>query len=120
MPYVHRTALGEIDSLHREPLPGASEFLDNEHPEVQRFVGSASRPEHFQQLDANFVRVLEDLVDTLILRNVIAVTDLPAEAQAKLFARKAFRERQAGSALRLFPNSGFAQVIDDTGFGPLT
>ena len=87
MPYVHRTALGDIVSLHREPLPGASEFLDNDHPEVQRFVGNAGQPEHFQQLDAAFVRVLEDLVDTLILHNTIAVTDLPAEAQAKLFAR---------------------------------
>jgi hypothetical protein len=119
MPYVHRTALGEIDSLHREPLPGASEFLDNDHPEVQRFVGNASRPEHFQQLDADFVRVIEDLIDTLILRNVIAITDLPERAQAKLFARKAFRERQTSKTLTLFPNSGFGQVIDDTNFGPL-
>jgi hypothetical protein len=119
MPYVHRTALGEIDSLHREPLPGASEFLDNDHPEVQRFVGNAGKPEHFQQLDADFVRVIEDLIDTLILRNVIAVTDLPPEAQAKLFARKSFRERQGAKTLTLFPHSGFAQVIDDTGFGPL-
>jgi hypothetical protein len=119
MPYVHRTALGEIDSLHREPLPGASEFLDNDHPDVQRFVGNASRPEHFQQLDADFVRVIEDLIDTLIVRSVIAITDLPERAQAKLFARKAFRERQTSKTLTLFPNSGFAQVIDDTNFGPL-
>jgi hypothetical protein len=119
MPYVHRTALGEIDSLHREPLPGAGEFLDNDHPEVQRFVGNTRRPEHFAQLDAEFVRVLEDLIDTLIVRNVLAITDLPPEAQAKLFARKTLRERQGSKTLTLFPPSGFAQVIDDTGFGPL-
>ena len=119
MPYVHRTALGEIDSLHREPLPGASEFLDNEHPEVQRFVGNVSRPEHFLQLDAGFVRVIEDLIDALILRNAIAITDLPPAAQAKLFARKTLREQQGDKTLTLFPHSGFAQVIDDTGFGPL-
>lgn len=119
MPYVHRTALGEIDSLHRQPHPGASEFLDNNHPEVQRFVGSASAPENFSQLDADFVRVIEDLIDTLIMKNILTITDLPAHAQAKLFARKSFRDRMGGKTLRLFPNSGFSQVIDDTGFGPL-
>jgi hypothetical protein len=119
MPYVHRTALGEIDSLHRHPLPGASEFLDNDHPEVQRFVGNSTSPDNFVQLDAEFVRVVEDLIDTLIMRNIIAVTDLPPQAQAKLFARKSLRDRLAGKALRLFPNSGFSEVIDDTAFGPL-
>lgn len=119
MPYVHRTALGEIDSLHREPLPGASEFISNDHPDVQRFVGNNSTSETFTQLDAEFVRVLEDVIDALIMKNVLAITDLPAQAQAKLFARKGLRDRLHGRSLRLFPNSGFSQVIDDTGFGPL-
>ena len=120
MPYGHRTALGEIDSLHRQPLPGASEFLDNDHPEVQRFVGgNAASPDNFNQLDADFIRVIEDVIDALIMKNVIAITDLPAQAQAKLFARKSLRDRLSGKTLRLFPNTGFSQVIDDTGFGPL-
>ena len=119
MPYVHRTALGEIDSLHRQPQPGASEFLDNNHPDVQRFVGLSSTPENFSQLDAEFVRVIEDVIDTLIMKNILTITDLPTHAQAKLFARKSFRDRMGGKTLRLFPNSSFAQVIDDTGFGPL-
>ena len=120
MPYVHRTALGEIDSLHRQPLPGATEFLDNDHPEVQRFVGgNAASADNFNQLDADFIRVLEDVIDALIMKNVITITDLPAQAQAKLFARKSLRDRLNGKTLRLFPNTGFSQVIDDTGFGPL-
>jgi len=119
MPYIHRTALGEIDSLHREPLPGAGEFLPNDHPEVQRFVGGAGAADGFDQLDAGFVRVLEDLIDTLIVKNVIAISDLPESAQAKLYARKSYRDRTGGQALRLFSNSGFSEVIDDTGFGSL-
>ena len=119
MPYIHRTALGEIDSLHREPLPGASEFLDNDHAEVQRFVGNTGVPEGFNQLDADFVRVLEDLIDTLIVKNLIAISDLPESAQAKVYARKSYRDRMDGKALRLFSNSGFSEVIDDTGFGAL-
>ncbi len=119
MPYAHRSALGEIDSLHREPLPGASEFIANDHPDVQRFVGNPSLGETFTQLDAEFVRVIEDVIDTLIMKNLLAITDLPAQAHAKLFTRKGLRDKLHGKSLRLFPNSGFSQVIDDTGFGPL-
>ena len=59
----------------------------------------------FARLDADFVRVLEDLIDTLIARHVINITDLPDQAQAKLFARKSFRERAGRNALDLFGNT---------------
>ena len=119
MPYVHRTALGDVDSLHRQPLPGASEFLDNEHPDVQRFVGNRGAPENFSLLDAEFVRVLEDLIDAMIMKNLITITDLPEHAQAKLNARKNFRDKMDGKTLRLFSNSGLSELVDDTGFGSL-
>jgi hypothetical protein len=61
--------------------------------------------EGFARLDADFVRVIEDVIDTLIARHVINITDLPAEAQAKLFARKSFRERAGRNALDLFGSS---------------
>jgi len=73
----------------------------------------------FGRLDADFVRVLEDVIDTLIARNVINITDLPDQAQAKLFARKSFRERLGLNALRLFEDSGVADVINDTQLGSL-
>lgn len=119
MPYVHRTALGQIDSLHREPLPGAGEYLANDHPDVQRFVGNSVAPEDFSLLDAEFVRVLEDLIDTMVTKNLIAITDLPEQAQAKLNARKNLRDRMGGKALRLFSNSGLPELVDDTDFGSL-
>lgn len=119
MPYVHRNALGEIDSLHRNSTAQAKEFLEDRHPDVQRFVGRPQAPEEFNRLDADFVRVIEDVIDTLISKNIINITDLPAEAQAKLFARKSFRERLTRNSLRLFANSGFVEVIDDTGFADL-
>jgi hypothetical protein len=119
MPYVQRNAQGQIESVHRQPGLHASEFLEFTDPDLQAFLGQASEPENFERLDAGFVRVVEDLIDVLIARNVITITDLPPQAQAKLFARKSFRDRLAGRAPRLFGNSGFAEVIDDTGFGPL-
>ena len=107
MPFVRRNAEGEIESLHRHESDGAREFLADEHPDVQAFVGHAVRPEEFGRLDADFVRVLEDVIDTLIVKNVINITDLPTEAQAKLFARKSFRERISKSSLRLFAATDF-------------
>jgi hypothetical protein len=111
MPFVRRNAEGEIESLHRHESDGAREFLADEHPDVQAFVGHAVRPEEFGRLDADFVRVIEDVIDTLIVKNVINITDLPGEAQAKLFARKSFRERVSKSALRLFEPTDFGDVI---------
>ena len=84
-------------------------------------AGASSAPDeaNFVRLDADFVRVIEDVIDTLIARNLINITDLPDQAQAKLFARKSFRERAVRNALRLFDDGGAADVINDTQLGGL-
>jgi hypothetical protein len=108
MPYVLRDASGAIISLHRDAVP-AAELLPDHHAEVQAFLG---RTADFGRLDADFVRVLEDLIDTLILRNVISITDLPPQAQAKLLARKSLREKLGTKALRLFEQpTDFGDII---------
>lgn len=117
MPYVLRTPDGQIDSLYRDARAGA-QWLPPDHPELLRFLGAAvpaptSAPAGegdalddaeagFASLDAGLIRVVEDLVDVLVARNVINITDLPSEAQHKLFARKNFRERFQRNALQLF------------------
>ncbi|HVK32781.1 MAG TPA: hypothetical protein VM845_09770 [Burkholderiaceae bacterium] len=57
-------------------------------------AGATSAPDeaNFVRLDASFVRVIEDVIDTLIARKLIHITDLPDQAQAKVFARKSLRE----------------------------
>jgi len=47
----------------------------------------------FSRLDADFVRVLEDLIDALIANGTLRMTDLPVEAQRKLAERKQWRAR---------------------------
>lgn len=119
MPYVRRGPDGQIESLHRHGGEGM-EFLPDSHPDVFAFFGhTAPGPEQFSRLDADFVRVIEDVIDTLIVKNVINITDLPGEAQSKLFARKSFRERVVKNSLRLFSDSAYSSVIDDTNFGGL-
>ena len=113
MPYILRDASGEIASLHRAD-PGGAEWMADDDPGLQSLIG---RPRdagaEFDRLDAEFVRVIEDVIDTLIVRNVINITDLPEQAQAKLFARKNLRERMSRHSLKLFepPTSTFGDVI---------
>jgi hypothetical protein len=109
MPYVRRNGQGLIESLHRSG-DAAGEFLADGDKEVLAFVGASSSSD-FDQLDADFVRVLEDLIDTLIVKNILNITDLPEQAQAKLLARKSFRERVSKSSLQLFEPSDFGDVI---------
>lgn len=111
MPHALRHADGTILSLHREAVPGA-EDLPADHPAVLAFLGTEEQ-HRFASLDASLVRVLEDLVDVLIGRNIICITDLPSEAQQKLFERKHFRERVGRNALHLFDTT-----IDDAGITP--
>ena len=112
MPHVCRRADGQILSLHRDAVEG-SEFIADGHAELLAFVGlePGAPREDFLRLDADFVRVLEDVIDTLIVRNVFNITDLPEQAQAKLLARKSFRERVSKSSLRLFEPTDFGDVI---------
>lgn len=103
MPFVLRNAVGGIVSLHREPVAG-SEALPGDHPEVLAFLhGSGSAASGFDSLDARLVRVLEDVIDVLISRNVIRITDLPQEAQHKLLERRRFRSHCRENALQLLP-----------------
>lgn len=129
MPHALRTPDGQLTSLHAEPQPG-SQWLEPDHPDVRAFLGPAdTSPDEaavatgsrFANLDADLVRVLEDLIDVLITRNVIRVTDLPSEAQHKLFNRKHVRDRMQQHSLRLFGGEASPSAGDDivpTEFGP--
>ena len=91
MYYVLRDANGQISSVHRDPVIGA-QVLPQEHADIRAFFGADGEAPPFASLDASFLRVLEDLIDALIRRNVLCITDLPMEAQLKLFDRKHLRE----------------------------
>lgn len=55
---------------------------------------SGGAPVHeLSALDADFIRVLEDLIDALLAKGTLLVTDLPPQALEKLRARKQARER---------------------------
>ena len=93
MPYVRRNAEGTIIALLAESDPDAMELLPSSHIEVLTFLGAGSDAAAFGSLDADFVRVMEDLIYTLIEKGLLQFAELPPEAQRKLQARESFRNR---------------------------
>lgn len=94
--HVVKSPDGAIQSVSRQAQPG-SEPMDESAPEIQLFFKAAATEPAFDSVDAGFVRVLEDLIDTLILKNIIHQTDLPPAAQKKLMVRKGLRNRIHGA-----------------------
>ncbi|MFM2275959.1 MAG: hypothetical protein RL211_1831 [Pseudomonadota bacterium] len=94
--HVIRDSEGMINTISRHPQSG-SEVLDDLHPEIRAFLGVPGDAPAFTEMDADFVRVIEDLIDTLIKNNVIRLTDLPVVAQTKLMRRKGMRNKLGGA-----------------------
>ena len=100
MPYVRRDAHGALISLHRQAEGDATEWLPDDDAQVRAFVTQPAAT-GFQQLDADFIRVLEDLIDVLVDKHVINITDLPEPARDKLAARRDHRRPTALAGLNL-------------------
>ena len=107
MYHVIKSPDGAIQAVAKQAQPGSVAMAEND-PELVSFFSGGVTPPGFDAADAEFVRVLEDLIDTLILKNVIRHTDLPAAAQQKLVKRRGLRNRMQG-ALNLLGGDG--QVI---------
>ena len=93
MPFVTRDEMGRITALYREQTPDAREYLPAGHPEILDFAGqggSAERPD-MRQSDLEMIRVYEDLIDILISKRIVVLTDFPTAAQEKLVRRKRLR-----------------------------
>lgn len=92
MPYIKRDDSGRICLVNLEPGEGLLEVSPNS-PEVLEFLKRMGIEQNsLEQSDMRLVRVLEDLIDLLIARDVIRFTDLPQAAQEKLLERRSLRQ----------------------------
>jgi hypothetical protein len=99
MPYVQRNAQGQVVALLKDSGDSATEFLMPGHPDITFFlteVAAVSGDQFSPITDLEMVRVIEDLVDLLIVKNVIVLTDLPAAVQKKLLRQRNRRSRLFG------------------------
>jgi len=101
MPYVKRDVDGVIVSVGTSSLDGHAEHLDAMHPDLMAFQHGLLGPDaEFVRSDIEFVRVVEDLLQLLLDKNVILFTELPPIARRKLLDRQLMR-RGKGDALDL-------------------
>ncbi len=102
MLYVKRDEEGNIESVHKDPGPGSHEALSEDNPEVKFFMlDDTSRmyaKDRLRDSDMGVARVLEDLIQLLIDKNLIMFTELPDSAQAKIETRQALRQDLQGIA----------------------
>jgi hypothetical protein len=119
MAYVRRNAMGEIESVQRAATPQAVEYLDAGNPELQEFMSSIEQAGGAGMPDPDFMQALEDIVDMILAKGLIEVSELPLSTQANLVAWNDRRAQAALARSRQFAASGFVEVIDDSAFDNL-
>lgn len=92
--YIKRNKAGKIELLSREVTKECREWVSRDDPELDVFLGRELEDSGamLAQSDLGLVRVIEDLVDVLIERNLIIFTDLPEAARDKLMTRQTLRQ----------------------------
>jgi len=97
MLYIERNSDGKITAIHQAPTPKATEQKALLDEEIISFLGTDSKLDSWIQLlslsDVSIIRVIEDLIDVLVKKNLIMFTDLPEEARDKLKERKRVRKK---------------------------
>ena len=91
--YVRRDENGRIDAVSRYAEPAFTEHLPTDHPELLAFLSNGGARGRLASTDLELVRVLEDLIEVLVQKEVIRFTDLPSIAQNKLLERRHSRVR---------------------------
>ena len=94
MLYATRNSEGKISGITDIPSSSA-EAIDKNHPDVREFFSSHYEdfsPDSFlDESDIAIARILDDLVDLLVKKNIIMFTALPSAAQKKLLSRRLVR-----------------------------
>ena len=108
MPYILRDISGEINavSVSEVNLPGWENIESGAADYVEYLENAINKENAFRESDIQLARVLEDLIDLLIERDLIHFTDFPAAAQKRLNYRQNLRKHS--NALNI--------IVEDDGF----
>lgn len=92
MPFVKRDKAGAITAVSQDPEDGFNEELSADNTELSLFLHSfGNQNPNLKDTDLSFVRVVEDVIELLIAKNIILFTELPDSAQAKMMDRQKLR-----------------------------
>lgn len=93
MSFVRRNESGDIVAISTERDAQFTEEVDSNDITLRDFLSRQKiTQDQLLQSDLDLIRLIEDMVDLLIEKDVITFTDLPAAAQQKLIARKSLRK----------------------------
>lgn len=94
--FIKRDANGSIIAISQQTSIEFIEQIADDSHELKRFLdelqlqNDVSNP--LKDSDADFIRVLDDLINLLTEKRIIQFTDLPHPAQQKLLARVSLRQ----------------------------
>jgi hypothetical protein len=95
--YAERDQAGTIIAIKRYPGGDNVDQKPLSEQEVEAFLasefGRTSYEVMLRAADQKMIRVLDDLIDVLVRKNIIMLTDLPDEAREKLGSRQEVRRR---------------------------
>jgi hypothetical protein len=105
MAYILKNAQGEVIAASASENPGDGwEYVGNDAKIYLEYLEDALIKSHsFRESDIQLARVLEDLINLLIDRNLIRFTDFPEAAQRRLNERQSMRK-----------NTQLSDLLDDT------
>lgn len=96
MPYVKRNEKDEIVAIDDKQTDTRDQWIEADNPDVLAFfqeekaTGQAKKA--LTTTDQEMLRVVEDLIDLLMEKQVFIFTELPEAVQTKLNARKKLRK----------------------------
>jgi hypothetical protein len=94
MLYAIRNPEGRIIGLTESAQPGL-QAVDVKNRDVLEFLSindeDFSAEDFLDQSDVGTVRIIEDIIDILIAKNLVLFTDFPLASQKKLLSRKLAR-----------------------------
>jgi len=97
MPFVKRDTEGKIIAVYESAADGATEEVGAGDPGLGEFLTRAGSAQggvgEWLESDLALARVLEDLIDILIEKNILVFTDFPSAAQHKLLQRRGLRSQ---------------------------
>jgi len=99
MPFIKRDHTGRIVAMFDRPQADAAEQVPSHAPEVTLFLYGppSERVRAMLTSDLELVRVIEDLIELMVGKNLIQFTDLPDAVRQKVFQRKEARRQIAHS-----------------------
>lgn len=95
MVFVKRDAKNAVCAIYAKDEEGRLEYLDNDDAEVISFLTKCSLEKQYSFLksDLDLIRVIEDLIQILMEKNLISITDFPLPVIEKLIDRQKIRKQ---------------------------